>query len=77
MKESDQPLSRRDLLRGAGVVLALPFLHQALPGNAIAGEAAPPAGIEPENAEATYRGRWHDRSAISAFITISTCPGRS
>ncbi len=67
MKEVDQPISRRDLLRGAGMVLALPFLHQAVPENALAGTPTPAASAEPESGEAIYRGRWHDKRCYFGF----------
>ncbi len=41
MKEVDQRISRRDLLREAGIVLALPFLQQSLPANVLASAATP------------------------------------
>ena len=67
MGNISKPVSRRDLLRGVGAVVATSFLEQPAPGSSLAETTSPPATIEPQSGATTYRGKWHDKKRCFGF----------
>ena len=67
MDSIGNPVSRREVLRGVGVVLATPLLEQAGLSSALAETTGRPASAEPGTNAGVYRGKWHDKSRCFGF----------